>query len=129
MEFIAEFDFQFVLEFLLQILFELLGELGMRSLNDTLSKPRHPALSTIGFALWGAMAGGVSLFFFPHSPIGNPLIRQVNLVVTPVAAGLAMAALGRARAKRGQFLVRLDRFGYAFVFALAMAMVRFIWAS
>ena len=39
-----------------------------------------------------------------------------------------MVLVGRVRQKKGQNLVRLDRFGYAFVFAFAMALVRFIWA-
>jgi hypothetical protein len=40
-----------------------------------------------------------------------------------------MMLLGWFRLKKGQELVRLDRFGYAFVFAFAMALVRFIWAA
>jgi len=37
-----------------------------------------------------------------------------------------MAMIGKIRGKRGQNLVRLDRFGYAFIFAFLMALVRFI---
>ena len=45
-----------------------------------------------------------------------------------MAVGLVMMMIGRARLKKGQSLVRLDQFGYAFTFAFAMALVRFIWA-
>jgi hypothetical protein len=40
-----------------------------------------------------------------------------------------MMLVGKLRLKRGQNIVRLDQFGYAFVFAFAMALVRFTWAA
>jgi hypothetical protein len=128
MEFLFEILFQFVGEILLQVCFELLAELGVRSLEDTFRKPRKPVLSTIGFMIWGAIAGGISLLFFPRSPIADPMLRQINLIATPMAVGLVMTIIGRSRLKRGQGLVRLDQFGYAFTFAFAMALVRFTWA-
>ena len=128
MEFIFEVIFQFVGEILLQLCFQLLAELGVHSLADPFRRPRNPALLTVGFILWGAIAGGISLLIFPSSPIANPMLRQINLIATPVAAGLAMMMVGKARLRKGQTLVRLDRFGFAFVFAFAMALVRFIWA-
>lgn len=128
MELLFEFVFQVFGELLLQAVFELLSELGFRSLADTIKRPRSPWLSVIGFLLWGAMAGGISLLIFPTSPIDDPMLRQINLVATPIVVGIGMMLLGRLREKKGQQLVRLDRFGYAFVFAFSMALVRFIWA-
>lgn len=126
MELIFEILFQFLGEVLVQVLVELLFELGLHSLGDTFTKPRSPVFSTIGFVLWGAMAGGLSLLVFPTSPITNLVLRKVNLIVTPLIAGGAMMLVGRLRDRRGTALVRLDRFGYAFVFAFAMAVVRFL---
>ena len=37
-----------------------------------------------------------------------------------------MMLVGRLRDRRGSALVKLDRFGYAFIFAFAMAIVRFV---
>jgi len=129
MEFLFEVVFQFGGELLLQAIFELLAEFGFRSVRDTTKRPRNPVLLTIGFILLGAVAGGLSLLIFPHSPIANPDLRLANLFVTPILVGAAMMLVGRVREKKGQDLVRIDRFGYAFVFAFAMALVRFIWAS
>ena len=129
MEFIFEIILQFLGEILLQAFFELIVELGFHSLADTLRRPKNRALSTIGFALWGGIAGAISLWIFPASPIHEPVLRQINLIVTPVALGLVMMLVGKVRLRKGQDLVRLDRFGYAFVFAFAMALVRFIWAA
>jgi hypothetical protein len=128
MEFIFEVILQFLGEILLQIFFELLVELGLHSLADPVKKPRHPALSTIGFILWGAIAGGISLWMFPTSAIKNPDFRMLNLLVTPILIGGVMMMIGKFRNKKGQDLVSLDRFVYAFIFAFSMSLVRFIWA-
>ncbi len=126
MEFVFEILFQFVGEILLQVSFEFLAELGLHSLGDTFKKPRNPALSTIGFILWGALAGGISLLVFPTSLVSNIAYRKANLVVTPLIAGVAMMLVGRLRDRKGGGLVKLDRFGYAFIFALSMAVIRYV---
>jgi hypothetical protein len=128
MEFVFEVILQFVGEIIVQALFELIAELGFRSLADTFRRPKNPALSTIGFTLWGMAAGGISLWIFPRSHIHNPLFRELNLIVTPVALGFLMTLVGKIRLKKGQDLIRLDHFGYAFVFAFAMALIRFNFA-
>ncbi|NLR39002.1 hypothetical protein [Novosphingobium sp. ERW19] len=129
MEFFFEIFLQFFGELIVQVLAEILADFGLRAMADPLRKPRSPVLSTVGYALWGAIAGAISLFLFPASAIRNPVFRAINLAVTPLAIAAVMALLGKARNKRGRLLVRLDRFGYAYVFALFMAVVRFIWAS
>ena len=129
MEFIFEILLQFLGELLLQILFEGLVELGYHSLADTFKKPKHPILSTIGYLLWGAIAGGISLLILPNSFIDDPNLRLSNLILAPLAIGGIMVLIGRIRAKKGQDLVKLDRFGYAFCFAFAMSLVRFFWAK
>lgn len=129
MEFVFEVLLQFGGEIVLQTLFEVLAELGMRSMADTLQKPRTPLFSTIGFILWGLIAGGISLLLFPTSPIANPTLRAINLFITPTTIAAIMMFIGWARTKKGQPLVSLDRFGYAFVFAFAMALVRYIWVG
>ena len=129
MEFIFEIVLQVLGELLLQIFFEFLAELGVRSLAEPFRVPRNPVLSTIGFVIWGAAAGGISLLILPRSLIYNLAYRRINVLVTPLVAGGIMMMIGRQRGKRGQRLVGLDRFGYAFLFALVMAVVRYIWAK
>lgn len=126
MEFIFEIVLQFLGEILLQVGFEFLAELGAHGLADTLKKPKNPVLSAIGFIVWGAVAGAISLLILPSSVIANPVFRQINVLVTPLVAGGVMMLIGRQRGKRGQSIVRLDRFGYAYAFALAMAVVRYV---
>jgi len=128
-EFIFEILFQFLAEFLLQIFFQLITELGMRSLADTFRRPKHVILSIIGFTIWGALLGAFSVWIFPDSFIHDAAFREINLIATPVAIGLAMSLVGRLRLRKGQDLELLDRFGYAFTFAFAMAFVRFNWAA
>lgn len=120
---------QFIAEIVLQIIFEALGELGVRSVQERFRRPKpiHPVLAATGYAIFGAIAGAISLWLFPVLFIASEWLRIANLIVTPVAAGSAMGAIGAWRRRRDEELIRLDRFSYGFIFALAMALVRFAW--
>jgi hypothetical protein len=124
MEFIFELLFELFGELLLQIVLELLFELGLRSLQQPFKKTPNPLLGGIGYAVFGAVAGALSLWWFPNLFITSHAGRIANLIVTPVLSGLAMAALGAWRRRRDQPTILLDRFAYAFIFAMAMALVR-----
>lgn len=134
MEFLGElllFLLQMVFEFLIQVILQFLAEFGFRS-TYRLSQghsPAHPFLAAIGYAASGAIAGGFSLVLFPTLFMESPTGRILNLIITPIAAGHAMSALGAWRARHKQVLVRLDHFGYGFVFAFAMALVRFYFGG
>ena len=124
---------QLIGEFLLQLILEALVELGARGVASVFKDrpahtPLHPILAGLAYAVLGAGLGALSLHFFPTALARAGWLGIMNLVVVPVLAGLAMNALGAWRLRRDQNIIRLDRFGYAYLFALAMAAVRFFWA-
>lgn len=123
-----EFIVEILGEFLLQVLGEALIELGFHSLAEPFRKPPNPWLAALGYAIFGALAGGLSLLVFPAhlTPAGLP--RLANLLLTPLAVGLCMSAMGAWRSKRGDALLRIDTFSYGYLFALTMALVRFLFA-
>lgn len=129
MEVLLEVVLQFVGEILLQLVIEFLVKLGFQSLGAPLSRPASPLRKTLSYILLGGMAGGISLLLVPALMIQNEWLRMANLVITPVTAGGIMWFLARKKVRKGAPLVALDRFGYAFFFALAMSSVRFLWAS
>lgn len=129
MEVIFEALFQFLGELLLQVVFEVLAELGFRSVKEVFRKPAHPWLAAIGYAVFGAVAGWLSLLVVPNLLLAGLAARLAGLVATPVVAGALMAALGAWRLQRDQPIVRLDRFAYGYLFALAMAGVRFAFGG
>ncbi|WP_395703162.1 hypothetical protein [Aquabacterium sp.] len=120
---------QFFGELLLQIVLELLAEAGVRIARAPFEgrAPVRAWLAVLGYIAMGAAAGAFSLWLFPQLFIQSTRMRMANLLLTPVASGAAMAALGAWRAKRQQGLVGLDRFVYGFLFALSMATVRFFY--
>jgi hypothetical protein len=123
-----EFIFQLLGEFVLQVVGEALVEIGFHSLAEPFRRPPNPWLAAIGYALFGAILGGISLLAFPNNLVPGSW-RVANLVATPVAVGGVMAVMGAWRARRGQTLLRIDRFAYGYLFALSIAVVRFCFAA
>ncbi len=119
-----EILFELFGELLLQILFEVLTEIGWHSLGAPFRRSPNPYLATIGYVVFGAIAGVLSLWPVPALLIASPIGRIANLVLTPVIAGAAMAAIGAWRKHRDQQTILLDRFAYGYLFALAMGLVR-----
>lgn len=120
--------FEILGEFLLQVVGEALVELGFQSLAEPFQKPSNPWLAAIGYALFGAILGGLSLLAFPNNLVPEPW-RLMNLIATPFVVGGLMVAMGAWRARRGQSVLRIDRFAYGYSFALALALVRFFFAA
>ncbi len=123
-----EFLFEALGEFLLQAVGEALLELGCHSLAEPFRRPPKPWLAAIGYALFGTAFGGLSLLVFSGNLVPPPW-RVVNLVVTPLAVGGLMVLMGMWRARRGQPILRIDRFFYGYLFALSLALVRFFFAA
>jgi hypothetical protein len=126
---IAWWIVQFLGELLLQAFGELIAELIGRSVKEPFRRPEpiHPWLAAIGYSIFGALAGAISLGVLPSLFISAQWLRIVNLIVTPLVAGLMMERLGAWREMKDQETIRLDTFTYGFVFALSMALVRFTW--
>lgn len=120
---------QFICELLLQAFGELIAELIGRSMKEPFRRPKpiHPWLAATGYSIFGAIAGAISLWVLPSLFISAQWLRVVNLIATPIVAGLMMERLGRWREKEDQETIRLDTFAYGFIFALSMALVRFTW--
>jgi hypothetical protein len=110
---------EFIVEFIVVILFKL----GIRSLTEPLREQPNPWFAAIGYTVYGAIIGGLSLLVVPHNLVPEAW-RVANILLTPLAAGLAMMAMGRWRARRGDTRLRVDRFVYVYLFALAMALAR-----
>ena len=116
-------------EFLLQIFGEALVELGFHSLAEPFRRPPNPWFASLGFLLFGGLLGGLSLLLFKAHFISTEPYRIINLIATPIAVGACMAAMGAWRAKRGDPILRIDRFIYGYLFALSFGMVRFFFAQ
>jgi hypothetical protein len=130
-EFIIELLLEFFGELLLQVVMQSLAEAGLHLLRRPDDHPAPPSvwLLALGYALLGAVVGGLSLLLFSHSFMHTPLARLGNLALAPIAGGLSMALIGAWRQRRGQGLLALDRFSYGALFGLCLALVRYVWAS
>lgn len=124
-----EFIFEVLGEFLLQISAEALSEAGSHAAQDARSKPVNPYLAALGYALFGCLAGGLSLLVFESHFITNKTLQTLNLVLAPLASGLLMAQLGAWRSRRGQPVLRIDTFLFGCIFAFSFSVIRYLFAS
>lgn len=124
-----EFLFEILGEFVLQFLGEVLLEVGLQALVAPFRKESSAWLAAMGYAVFGAVLGGLSLLVFPHYLVADKSLRVTNAALSPIAAGIGMAAVGAWREKRGQVVLRIDRFSYGYVFALAFGLIRFWFAG
>lgn len=129
MEIVLEVLFEFFGEIILQVVFEALTEAGLHFLKRPQpTEPPAPWKLVLGYIVLGLVVGGISLLIVPGSFLHSEKLRIANLVLAPIASGFAMVFIGKLRIRRGQTLLAVDRFSYGFIFAFAMAAVRFHWA-
>jgi hypothetical protein len=122
---ILQFLGELVLQFVGELIFELIG----RSIAEPFrrARPISPWFAAMGYALFGAVAGAISLWALPTLFITAHWLRTANLFLTPICAGMLMASVGGWRRRHNQEVIRLDTFAYGFCFALSMAIIRFVW--
>lgn len=120
-----EFLVQMFGEFIVQVIGQLLVELGLHAIVEPFMKPPSPLLAAIGYILIVIALGFISLIAFSDYFVHSKVLRVANLILTPLAVGASMAALGAWRIKRGDRIFRIDNLAYGYLFALSIAMVRF----
>ena len=86
----------------------------------------NPIAISIGLAMLGAGAGFMSVAVFPHPLVHQSRIHGLSLVLSPLITGLVMSKTGRVLRSQGRKTIRIESFSYGYVFALAMALVRFV---
>jgi len=127
--------FALIIEFLLEFLLQFAGELFLELIIH--AGGRIPWVNRIangvllGLILFGlgAFIGAFSLIWFPEAFVRSESLHGISLVITPVLAGSAMAAIGWIRESRGKPVARVENFAYGYVLALGMALVRFYWTD
>lgn len=122
---IFEFLFQLFFELILQLIFEVLAEFGLHRFRSIARKPPNLWLAITGYTIFGVIAGMLSLVIFPKLFFASRGLQVAGVLVLPILAGAIMALVGAWRRRREQELIRLDRFAYGYLFALAMALIRF----
>lgn len=131
MESLFEALFEIFGELILQVLFEALAAVGVHITRKDASEqaPRSPTLLVVGYAVLGIIAGALSLLVFSQSLAHTHNGRLATLLLVPLAAALTTVMLGRWRVRKGQTPADIDRFMYAYLFALGMACVRYVFAT
>ncbi|QNI33694.1 hypothetical protein H7849_07145 [Alloacidobacterium dinghuense] len=124
-----------IAEALLEALLEIIGEAVIAWISRAVGNLFAPLLksnrfiTTLCFALLGVAAGISSIAVFPHRLVAPSKFHGISLLLSPLITGFVMSQVGRAVRSRGQEAAAIESFGYGFVFALAMAIIRFVFVK
>jgi hypothetical protein len=127
MELLFELVLQLVLDIAGQVFFELLTAAGWGSADSPGAERRRPVLAGLGQFSVGVIAGVLSLLAFRTRLVPRPLIPGVSLALSPIATGIVMQRLGDWWSGRGRERPVLFSFWAGAIFALGMALVRFVY--
>lgn len=118
---------ELIAEFLLEAVFAELAAVLSRVFRLFRAKVLRadPVVATVGFGLVGGCFGFLSVWFFPHHLVHPTRVHGISLLISPILTGLLMAQIGRTLRRWGRQSVRIESFGYGFIFALGMGLVRF----
>jgi hypothetical protein len=119
-----------------EVLFEAVFETACGALASLLTRATsklfkaitdvNPAATALSLGMLGALVGFLSVVTYPHALVHPSQFHGVSVIASPVLTGLAMFELGRLLRSHGRSVMPIDSFGYGFVFAFAMALVRFL---
>jgi hypothetical protein len=105
------------------------GELIADAIGFGANQPPPPLwVATISYFGFGAMLGAISLFALPTPLVSSQWLRILNVVVSPVAVAF-LVTLFAAWFKREPAIRFIKTFYFAYCFALAMVLVRFMWSG
>jgi len=120
-------------DFLLEVVLEFAGEVVIDLIQRTIaegfrtSRAPNPVRASLAYAFFGTLAGGLSLFIFPHPLVHPSRIHGISLLLSPLVTGLLMSVIGSTLRRQGKKVVQIESFWYGFVFALGMAVVRYLY--
>lgn len=128
MEIILEALFWLFIEVILPLLAEITVDAG---LTRRLSSGRKTTAvqSALGYIFIGVTLGFISGLFLKEPFIVNETLRLVNLIATPLMAGLLMMAIRQRKLASGKMVLRLDSFTFGALFAFALVFTRYLMTT
>jgi len=117
---------EFIAELVIQVVVELLARVSTAPFRPRTSPP---FLIALGYGFLGALLGVISSAIWPQSAATPTGLRLTVVLVIPIIVGLAFAAIGSWRQSRHHEPAQLERFVNDWLFAFALALVRFFWAK
>lgn len=128
MEIIFEALLSFVWEVLVQFIGEGLLEMAAHVGSEPFrhEKRRHPGKAAAGLVMLGVIVGSLSVLVLPTRIVGVTGVPGLSLVLSPIANGAVMEAVGRWKQSRGKPRRYLMTWWGAGLFAFSTALIRFL---
>ena len=118
---------QFLLEFFFDSLLNLLFDWPL--FGKATSESGKTATTCFRLFCAGCAVAGISLLWFQHTLIAYPVLRILNLFLSPIAAAYISQWFAKQSAKSDQSIVPRNHFWRAFWFTLGFVTVRFAFVA
>ncbi len=89
---------------------------------------RRRVTNFLVLGLLGLSMGLLSIPILPHRLLAPSRLHGINLLISPLLTGLMLSWTGAALRKRAKETTPIQRFGYGFVFAFGIALMRLLFA-
>jgi len=118
-----------LVEVFLQMVMGALADFVVRWSRNGSSKATfwNPVVAAVGIFVAGLLSGVLSVAVAPHPLVRPSKFHGISLLISPLITGIIMAQIGTWVRKRGLRAVQIESFAYGFMFALGIAIVRFLW--
>lgn len=130
MEIIIAAIFEIILELLIQGFFELtMGSSVRRLPTPQVAKNTGPVIKAVFYSLLALLAAWLSVKLIPALYIKNSTLQIINLIVSPFIIAAAISLRTKIVKQEEKFLIKLDEFSFAYLFALIFSVTRYLLAQ
>ena len=123
-ELFADILAEVLLEMILEVITSLLARVFGKFFDAIFAYGPYFTAATV--TALGIVSGYLSLMVFPHRLIHLSKLHGVSLLISPLLTGLVMFQIGRMLRDRGRRTTRIESFTYGYIFAFAVALIRFV---
>ncbi len=121
---------EFIFELLIQSFFELIMGSSVRRLSaPQRAQNTGPVIKAVFYSLLALLAAWLSVKLIPALYIKNSTLQIINLIVSPFIIAAAISLRTKIVKQEEKFLIKLDEFSFAYLFALIFSVTRYLLAQ
>lgn len=130
MESIITIIIEVIFELLIQSFFELIMGSSVRRLPaPQLAQNTSIVIKAVFYSLLALLSAWLSVKLIPALYIKNSTLQLINIIASPFIIAAAISLRTKIVKQEEKFLIKLDEFSFAYLFALIFSVTRYLLAQ